>query len=771
VLGLVLLGFLATNETTVSEHDVHVAVEVRGDAAVVTWLYPATPAWDAGVRPGDQIVALDDAPVDLLRAADQIRGAQRIEAVSATDGRRIVAEWDDPRTLRDQLNRFVFVVAALCFALIGVLVFLLSGKLAVSLTLLVFSTDTAVLMLASLATPFGSRWALALVLLSMLGFGFSALCLSLVLPVDQSRRRLAALVLTVTALASLAVASMYAISVLEPTLYPLVLRSMLLLVSVEALLAVAAVTNAWRTSPLDRPAVTLVILGLAGGFLPFVCLSVVPFLVSGTVLVPPEVAIVAIVLIPIALGALILRREFPGIERFVRRSILAFMVWAVLLALFGVAIHTVQLVLPAEAVAGLTPVAAIALVAVVAATFPLLQSGARRVLERSLFHDVYDLAPTIQAMTADLNRLRGVEAIARATLELVVEALDLRWACMLVNEQREQRGHRRFAYGVDKPPDSASEARIRVAAAKSVSLVTEEDVDVGMLAVGPKRHDVELLPDDERLLETIGHFLAPVLRNALLLEELAERVETLALREHELASLSLRVMRVQEEERRRIAVDLHDEPLQQAIQLLRAMAAATENGSPDGPTTTALIHRWTEDIGDVVVSLRAICGGLRPPTLDDFGLAVALETLAANVSARVENVDIHYDPPDDLLDVRLPPDLEVALYRAAQEGISNSFKHSSSRSIRLMLERSADGIELAVEDDGSVSPRPVSAAAVSPDVVSGGYGLAGIRERLAPWQGTVKLEHAERGTVLRVFVPLDPMVTGPAEEKHGASGF
>jgi signal transduction histidine kinase len=169
----------------------------------------------------------------------------------------------------------------------------------------------------------------------------------------------------------------------------------------------------------------------------------------------------------------------------------------------------------------------------------------------------------------------------------------------------------------------------------------------------------------------------------------------------------------------------------------------------------------------VVASLRAICGGLRPPTLDDFGLAVALETLVANLRARAEKMDIQYEPADDLLDVRLPPDLEIALYRAAQEGISNSLKHSASRSIRLVLERRANGIELAVSDDGS--PRPASTAASSADVVSGGYGLAGIRERLAPWRGTVSLEHADRATVLRVFVPVDLLVIGSAEEIHGAS--
>jgi two-component system sensor histidine kinase ComP len=764
VLGLVLLGFLTTNERTASEHDVHVAVEPRGDAAVVTWLYPATPVWDAGVRPGDRLVAVDGNPVDVRRAGDQIRGAQRLEVVSAVNGSHIIAESDDPRTLRDPLNRLGFVMTALSFALVGVIVFLLSRELLVSLALLALSADTAVLLLASLATPFGSRWALALVFLSMLGFGFSTLYLSLIFPVDRSRRPLACRVLTATALATLAVAATYAFSVREPLLYPVVLRGMLLLVTAEVLLAVAAVISAWRTAPLHRSAVTLVILGLAGGFSPFVCLSAVPFLIGGTVLVPPEVAIICIVLIPAALGAIILRRDFPGIERLVRRSIVAFLVWAVLLAVFGAVIQVLQQVLPAGLLAALAPMAAVVLVAVVAATFSPLQSGARRALERNLFHDVYDLAPTIQTLTADLNRLRGVEAITRSTLDLVVETLDLRWACMIVCEKRERR---RYSHSLDRLSESASEEQVLSAAAKTVPLITDEDVDVGVLAVGPKKHDVDLLRSDERLLETIGHVVAPVLRKALLLDELAERVDTLAVREHELASLSLRVMRVQEEERRRIAVDLHDEPLQQAIQLLRGMADASELLPLQDPSVAVLIRRWTDDIQDVVASLRAICGGLRPPTLDDFGLAVALDTLVANVRARAENVDVQYEPSNDLLDVRLPPDLETALYRAAQEGISNSFKHCASRWIRLALERCANGVELAVFDDGS--PRPGSAAAISADVVSGGYGLAGIRERLAPWQATVNLERTEHGTVLRVFVPVDVMVIGSAEETHDAS--
>jgi signal transduction histidine kinase len=125
-------------------------------------------------------------------------------------------------------------------------------------------------------------------------------------------------------------------------------------------------------------------------------------------------------------------------------------------------------------------------------------------------------------------------------------------------------------------------------------------------------------------------------------------------------------------------------------------------------------------------------------------------------------VQILYEPADALLDVRLPQDLEVALYRAAQEGITNSLKHAGPESIRVSLERCENGIELAVADHAPQRRTP--AKATDADVGSAGYGLVGIRQRLTPWQGAVNLERGPGCTVLRIFVPVDVTANRSADE-------
>ena len=757
VLALTTIGILASSETIALLSDVPIAVEAQGDSVVVAWLYPATPLWDAGIRPGDRLVSVDNDPVDRSGSVEQVRRAERIEVLSATSGAVVAAETRDPRTLRDPITRAAFIVIAASFAGTGVLVYLLSRALRPSLALLSLSVDTALLLMASLATPFGAPWSLALVFLALLGFGFTALRLFLIFPVDQSRHPLARWMLRVSAAASVAVIGAYVFSVSEPVVYPYVLRSQLLIVSLEVVLAVFAGLAAWMTAPDQRSSIALVALGLAGGFAPFLTLSVLPFLISGSVLLPPELSIVGIILVPATLGTLMLRRQFPGIERPVRRSVVAFSVWAVLLMAFGIGARLFESMLTAPLHLALSPVEPLILIALVAAIFPRLQRVASHTVEQRLFHDVYEFAPTVHAMIAELNRLRGVAAISDAALNVLVGTLDLTWACLILSGSDQQEP---YTHGILPGGSRPTDAEILSAAAKTMELMTEENVHVGLLAVGAKRHDLDLLPDDERLLETISSALAPVLRNALLLAELADRVEALANREQELAALSLRVMRVQEEERRRLAADLHDEPLQHAILLFQALSDAV--ASP-GPPVTTLIRRWIESLNDLVASLRAISGGLRPPTMDDFGLAVALETLVATVRARVDHTEILYHASDTLLDVRLPADLEMALYRAAQEGISNSLKHAaSSRSVRVSLEENESGLELTVEDDGS--PSGGSSEALPLDLISGGYGLTGIRQRLAPWNGTVHLESVVTGTVLRVFVPVDLSTSNSVQE-------
>ena len=131
------------------------------------------------------------------------------------------------------------------------------------------------------------------------------------------------------------------------------------------------------------------------------------------------------------------------------------------------------------------------------------------------------------------------------------------------------------------------------------------------------------------LVATVAPFVAAALQSTSLIRRLEDQVDTLADRERVLAALSEKLIQVQEEERRSIARDLHDDPLQRAILLTREI----QNG-PANPR----IDRWRRELEEIIISLRATCTGLRPVVLDDLGLVGGLEWLTTNLGARSDLV-------------------------------------------------------------------------------------------------------------------------------------
>jgi signal transduction histidine kinase len=211
--------------------------------------------------------------------------------------------------------------------------------------------------------------------------------------------------------------------------------------------------------------------------------------------------------------------------------------------------------------------------------------------------------------------------------------------------------------------------------------------------------------------------VASALQSATRLRQLEEQLELLEERERSLAGLSGRLMRVQEEERRSLALELHDDPLQRVSLLGRRLAGRGLD----------VEHQAAED---VAIALRAVCYGLRPPMLDDLGLQAALGRLVSDVAARSDvQVTLEFDDPQAI--GRTDLDLELALYRVAQEALNNVLKHAHAQRATVALAYTGNLAELRIEDDGqgasSGYSRPQS------------LGVVGMRERLTPWAGNVAI--------------------------------
>jgi signal transduction histidine kinase len=207
-----------------------------------------------------------------------------------------------------------------------------------------------------------------------------------------------------------------------------------------------------------------------------------------------------------------------------------------------------------------------------------------------------------------------------------------------------------------------------------------------------------------------------------------------------------RLAREREDERRRLARDLHDGPAQSLSAALFGvdLALATLGKAPESARDELLHAR--ELLRDALNELRAMMFGLRPRLLEEKGLGPALEALAGMAPLWGPHVTVSVSGRD----ARLAEDVELALYRIAQEAITNARKHSAAGEIRVELVVGPDSATLSVVDNGQGFPprriRPVAGR---------GEGVPGMRERAELLGGTLQIESAPgKGTQVLATLPL-----------------
>lgn len=254
---------------------------------------------------------------------------------------------------------------------------------------------------------------------------------------------------------------------------------------------------------------------------------------------------------------------------------------------------------------------------------------------------------------------------------------------------------------------------------------------VGVLNVHT-RDRREFTSRDVQLLITIGNLVAAALHQARLHRRLAARE-----RAHE--RFAEQVVEAQETERRRLASDLHDGITQRLVSLLYHLDAAEH--AQDATSRLRSAHELA------VLSLdeaRAAVGGLRPPVLDDLGLAGGLSSLARAVPGVSVGVEVSDDG-------RLPEHVEIALFRVAQEALNNVARHSGSPVATVSLVTTPERVQMRIEDSGDGFGDP----GATDDDPTRGYGLTSMNERVELVGGALTVtSRPGDGTVVEATVPL-----------------
>ena len=231
-------------------------------------------------------------------------------------------------------------------------------------------------------------------------------------------------------------------------------------------------------------------------------------------------------------------------------------------------------------------------------------------------------------------------------------------------------------------------------------------------------------PDLERLAATFNTML--------------DSAETYRARLREVAA---RALNAQEDERRRIAQELHD-GIAQTLTALRVRLRVARV-LPDDARAAAL-EEISADIGAATEEIRRIAQGLRPPALDLLGLSPAIESYARSIA---ETAGLEIDTDIAATDGVLSRDAELALYRIVQEALSNVARHAGARCARVELAVADTAVQVVISDNGH-------GFAVAEEMARGGLGLFGMQERGAYLGGTVDIESRPgHGTRVRVTIP------------------
>jgi signal transduction histidine kinase len=234
--------------------------------------------------------------------------------------------------------------------------------------------------------------------------------------------------------------------------------------------------------------------------------------------------------------------------------------------------------------------------------------------------------------------------------------------------------------------------------------------------------------------------------NAELQNEIAERRQM----EDMLRKLSTDLLHSQDQERRRIARDLHDSTVQTLSALRIKISSLRKLTGLEDRHPRTLLQQSSQLAEQALSEIRSMSYLLHPPILEDFGLESALTWYAAGFSERSGiQIDVQIDP--DL--GRFVQELELILFRIVQEALGNIHRHSGSSTAKIALSRTASEVRLLVSDQGCGLPKEV----VAPEpgsVPRVGVGIGGMRERARQFGGDLKITSSDRGTIVTVVLPV-----------------
>jgi signal transduction histidine kinase len=450
----------------------------------------------------------------------------------------------------------------------------------------------------------------------------------------------------------------------------------------------------------------------------------------GWLTVVQNLVIPSFALIPLAMGASILRYRLFDIDIVINKAVL-FGALAVFIAIVYVAIVAgVGALVGSQANPALSAVAA----AVVALAFQPLRRRAQRVADRLVYGKRATPYEVLSEFSERVGQTYASEELLPRMARALGEGTGAARADVWVRVGEELRSEAIWPEDADPLPARpiASSEETANTASSLFEPVRHRGELLGALSID-KRPGESLAATEEKLVRDLAAQAGLVMRNAGLTEDLLDTIE-------QLRTSRQRLVSAQDEERRRLERNLHDGAQQQLVALAVKLRLAEQVAERDPPKVKELLAGLQSDAGDALENLRDLARGIYPPLLADKGLVAALESQArkSTVSIAIEADGVG----------RYPQEAEAAVYFSCLEALQNVAKYASASRATIALSDGDGRLRFAVKDDG---------VGFDQGETSYGTGLQGIADRLAALDGAVEITSvAGGGTTVSGSVPVSP---------------
>ena len=522
------------------------------------------------------------------------------------------------------------------------------------------------------------------------------------------------------------------------------------------------------SSRITRSRIRLLVFGAVLAFAPALSLSLIPAAITGSPFISYETSFLALVLFPLSYAYAIYKHNLMEIDLVINRStvllilvILSVSSYLLLTAVLSQLFATFRTLQPYSG-------ALVALLTVlpIASTRKPVQAF----VNRAFYGSWYDYSSIISAFSRDLARALDTASLVELLVQRLSKTMRIKRAALLLLEGKylimrgtiglEESKCSSYSINMAGPlslclqesvdPLNTQLLRIKLRAEAQedvppwsrlwVPIILDQKLQ-GVLILGGRPADDLYSQEDLQILGTLARQVAIAIQNVYLFETLRQSLEEKIALYHQLVG-------IREEERKRLAWDLHDQVIQD-LSFLSSKVAEFLNAPPPPPTLIKELEMLGNELRKAISDLRQICTDLHPKVLD-LGLSVAIRACVNDFRKKTSlPINLSIEGPEEVV---VSEEVCLAIYRIAQEALNNVQKHAQAKQVTVWLNFNPDSVGLSIADDGCGFSLPASRAKLTEQ---GHFGLASLHERVQMIRGTLSVETVpNRGTTIRVEAPL-----------------